>query len=434
MNQTTKANFFNQANTVVFTGIAVTMLFTLHSINSIFIILLAALWLLSGDFKTKFSTLRRDPLFWAYAFLFIVNAIGIFYAPDKAASWKNTESKLALLLIPLVFCSAGGFSANIKTRVFTYYTIILTAACIFCLAAAFIRYQQTGDTQTLFYHELVRPLKHHAVYFSAFTFISISFLLYEYASIPWLAGRKWLLVLWIAFLSGFVIMLSSKMALIVLVAFYFFNIFSKYAAQSKTRLAISVTAIVAGLLLVSTVNNPIKQRFTDLANGNKNIFTQEKFDPGDYFNGFQFRLLLWRCAYEILNEQDAWLLGVSAAEAQPILQKKYIQLNMYQGGNGSGDTGYLKYNFHNQYLQTTVQSGLLGLLSIFLWFGALLARTIRRKSAMAGALLTLLFFFFFTDSVFERQYGVVLTTIFPLLMLYAKPAEQAENTALSSLK
>lgn len=432
MNQTTKTDFLYWAKVVAYTGIGVTMLFTLYAINSIFIILVGALWLLSGDFKNKFRNLGRDPLFWSYLLLFAINAAGILYSPDRAASMKNTEHKLALFILPLVFCSQGRFEASIKTRVLTYYTIILTAICFFCLVAGWISYTQTNNIEMLFYHDLVKPVNHHAVYFSAFTFISICFLLFENQSVPWLAKRKWLMISWVSFLTAFIVLLSSKLALIVLVVFYLYYIFRKYAAQSKTKLTIAAIGCAVAILLVATVDNPIKRRFTDLANGNMNILTQEKFSPQDYFNGFQLRLLFWRCAYEILNEQDAWLLGVSPGQAQPLLTKKLIALDLRQGDLKVQDYGYIYYNFHNQLLQNSVQSGMLGLIAFLVWWAIMWMKAARRKSALLSSLLLLMTFFFFTDSVLERQYGIVLCTFFPLMMLYANPSGREEEKTTSS--
>jgi hypothetical protein len=38
---------------------------------------------------------------------------------------------------------------------------------------AFIHYSDTGDTTHFFYHQLVSPLKQHAVYFSLLVFIAL---------------------------------------------------------------------------------------------------------------------------------------------------------------------------------------------------------------------------------------------------------------------
>ncbi|MGN6417727.1 MAG: O-antigen ligase family protein, partial [Pseudobacter sp.] len=403
----------------------------LLAINSIFIMALALLWILSFNFRNKFRMLARDPLFWAYAAIFLVNAIGVLYAPDRVAGWKNAESKLGFLILPLIFCSSGPLPASLKTRMLTIYSIAVTAASLLCLVIAFVKFNATKDPGWFFYHELVEPLKHHAVYYSVFTFISVAFLLFEYKTIPWLANRKWLMRAWVLYLVIFIILLSSKLALVVLLLFFIYYSFRRYAAKHKKQL---FAACIAGLLILIglfTINNPIKSRFADLADGDMAILKAEKFDQNTYFNGFKFRLLLWRFTYEILNEKNAWLLGVSPANAQACLVEKYIQMDMARGNGTKENPGYLKYNCHNQLLQSSLQSGLLGCFSFLAWCVILGIKTFRKKNILLSSLVFLIFCFFFTDSVFERQYGMVLCTVFPLLMLFADPAAPDPTRTLS---
>ena len=429
MNPTTKAYYW--CRLAVISGIAITILFSLLAINSIFIIALALLWLLSFNFRSKFSLLVRDPLFWAYASIFLVNAIGVLYAPDRAAGWKNAESKLGFLILPLIFCSSGPLPASLKTRMLTIYTIAVTIAAMACLAIAAVRYNYSQDTSWFFYHELVDPLRHHAVYYSVFTFISVAFLLFEYKTIPWLAKRKWMMRTWVLFLVAFIILLSSKLALVVLLLFFIYYSFRRYAAQHKKQLVIACVAGVLIVLSLFTFNNPIKSRFADLADGDMAILKAEKFNPQTYFNGFKFRLLLWRFTYEILNEKDAWLLGVSPSNAQACLVEKYIEMDMARGDGTKENPGYLKYNCHNQLLQSTLQSGLPGCISFLAWCVILGIKTFRKKNILLSSLVFLIFCFFFTDSVFERQYGMVLCTIFPLLMLFTDPSAPDPTRTLS---
>lgn len=430
MNPTTNAYYY-WCRLVVLSGIAVTILFSLLAINSIFIIALSALWLFSANFREKFRRLGRDPLFWAYAVIFLVNLLGILYAPDKMAGWKNAESKLGFLILPLIFCSTGPIPISLKSRVMAIFSIGVTFASLLCLVIAAFRYNSTHNAKWFFYHDLVDPLNHHAVYFSVFTFISVAFLLFEYQTIPWLASRKWLLRAWTLYLVIFIILLSSKLALVILLIFFIYYTFRQYAARHKMQLII---AAVAGLIVIvglMTINNPVKRRFADLADGDLAILKAEKFSPAVYFNGFKFRLLQWRFTYEILSEKHAWLLGVSPSNAQACLVEKYISMDMHRGSGTKEDPGYLGYNCHNQLLQSTLQSGILGGLSFLAWCVILAIQAFRKKSILLSSLVFLLFCFFFTDSVFERQYGMVLCTLFPLLLLYTDAAAPDPTRTLS---
>ncbi|HRN54925.1 MAG TPA: hypothetical protein PLL71_00660 [Agriterribacter sp.] len=153
-----------------------------------------------------------------------------------------------------------------------------------------------------------------------------------------------------------------------------------------------------------------------MAVGTHTLFLQKKYNPGVYFNGLQFRLLTGRFTLEILSEQKAWLLGVSAGDGQKYLRKKYIEADMYQG-DGVHNEGYLMYNCHNIYLQTSLESGMIGLFSLFFVIITLLFKIIKRKKRAALIFFLCMLVFGFTESYLSRQFGIVLFTFMPLLAL-----------------
>lgn len=172
--------------------------------------------------------------------------------------------------------------------------------------------------------------------------------------------------------------------------------------------------IILGLLF--TTRNPIRERFSDVLRGNIKIITQETFNEGDYFNGLQFRLLQWRFVAEILTENKRWWQGVSPGDAQTLLNKKYLSKNMYAGDPVKKDGGYLIYNTHNQFLETLLQNGIIGLIVLLLICFSAFKMMIQKKSIIASASILLLLAWLFTESVFETQYGIAIFTFFPLFL------------------
>jgi len=54
-----------------------------------------------------------------------------------------------------------------------------------------------------------------------------------------------------------------------------------------------------------------------------------------------------------------------------------------------------------------------------------LFKAIRKQDPVLAWMAIVIFAFFLTESVFERQYGMVLTTLFPLIFLYTpKPVRK----------
>ena len=92
------------------------------------------------------------------------------------------------------------------------------------------------------------------------------------------------------------------------------------------------------VVIIISSNNPVHKRFIDLK-GDIELLKREKYDAGTYFNGWQFRLLLWRVTYEIIIDKHAWLMGVGYTDAQAILAEKYRDLGLYAGGKNPEDQG-----------------------------------------------------------------------------------------------
>jgi O-antigen ligase len=218
------------------------------------------------------------------------------------------------------------------------------------------------------------------------------------------------------------------MVLSVLLLFLLYVIALRFLKKRKRKQALLLAVMVcAALVAVFLFNNPVKKRFDGLTNSSIVLLKKEKYGPGENFNGLEFRLLLWRFTYEILRDNHAFIMGVGPANAQPRLIQKYLDMNMYAGDKSKGTTGYLAYNCHNQFLQISLQSGIIGLIIFLFWCYAMLEKTIKEKNPVLTAIVLIIFIFFISESVFERQYGMILCTVFPLLYLYTTDRQTSKS-------
>jgi O-antigen ligase len=181
--------------------------------------------------------------------------------------------------------------------------------------------------------------------------------------------------------------------------------------------------LTIGLLAIASLfifNNPVKQRFSDLLNFNRESLYKEKFNAGDYFNGIEFRILLWPVTFDLLRDNHSFILGVGPSNTQSLIAKKFLGMGMYAGNETRNDRGYLDYNCHNQFLQISLQSGIIGLLIFIFWSITLIRMTWQRNDVILSGIVMMIFIFFFTEAVFEREFGMILCTVFPLLYLYPR--------------
>lgn len=218
----------------------------------------------------------------------------------------------------------------------------------------------------------------------------------------------------------FIILLSSKLVIIVSIAYFLYYIFRVAIVQrAKQTLLISILLFVGIFSMLVTTDNPIRNRFSDAINGSATLFRQDRFSPATYFNGVQLRLLIWRFTYEILEERKSWLIGVSSGDAQHELDRKYEEVNVYQGDGVIDKKGYKEFNCHNVFLQTTLESGLIGLFILLLLIGMFLWQAIKEASSFPLIFYFAILAFCFTESVLTSQYTVLLFMFFPLLSLKA---------------
>ena len=398
----------------------ITIVLSRLNLNSICIVLLTATWLAEGDYKNKLNLLRKDKLFIAYVLYLVLQIAGTTLSDDIKVGWKEIESKLGFLAIPLIFCSESFTDINLRRRLMFVFSISLTLAAGYCLGAAALRYFVSSDETVFFYHQLVSPLDHHAVYFAVFTFISLVFLMREGKDHPLLKKNKIGYITWIVFYLFLLFLLSSKLVLFITVAYILYSLIaSVQSAKAKIwRPVIAGLSILLIITVISFTNNPVKKRFVDLK-GDIELLSLNKYTDNMYFNGWQLRLLLWRFTFEIIRDKNAWLTGVGPTNDQQALEKKYLDMGLYSGLESRGDRGYLEFNCHNQFLQSSLQCGIPGLLVFLIWCVIVLYNVIRKREPVLTWMSIIIFAFCLTESVFERQYGMVLTTLFPLLYLYS---------------
>jgi O-antigen ligase len=387
-----------------------TIAFSLLNLNSVFIVLLAATWLFQKNFAERIKNLAANRLFFAYLVYVLVETAGLIYAPDARAGWKQFESKIGLLVVPIFFCSGNFISVSTRTKSMLVFAAALAAAAAYCLILASITYVKTGELESFFYHQLLSPLKHHAVYFSIYIFVCIVFLLSDFIQNRSDSTRRRVYFL-ITYFVVVLILLSSKLVLVV-VAGYFIYLSIVYLLSRKNKKAVPIIGafVVLLIFLALLIDTPVKRRFSDISRGNLELITQKKFDGNVYFNGLEFRLLLWRITYDIIEENDAFLFGIGPGNGKKYLSEKYRQLGMYAGDGTAQNPGYIQYNCHNQFLQAGLQSGILGVMAVLFWLICAVRAAILKKYHPLSVTLLLIGLFFMVESVFERQYGIFLCT------------------------
>jgi O-antigen ligase len=217
----------------------------------------------------------------------------------------------------------------------------------------------------------------------------------------------------ILFLLVLLLMSSSKLFVLLMIiplVWYFLQ-----KLHSRKNHIISLALVI---LILIIGGRPVMDRFANLQNIDFKVISEESYSYDTPLNGISLRLIQWRLAFEILEENDAWIIGLGQSNTQDILDDKYREVGLYTGNDELNDKGYLGYNFHNQFVETMVSSGSIGL--ILLLFLIILVVAKRKMLIFPNAVLLITILFFISESVIERQAGIL---VFSIIICYAPHIE-----------
>jgi len=344
---------------------------------------------------------KNNPWQRTTALLFLLflawNTISLVFDNDQTLWWKSLEKKASLLIIPLLLISIDQKKFSLeKWGIRGFFTGLFLSAII--MLAFAVHGLAGGEDFTLWtYHGIASPFKLGAIYASWYFSTALIYLVYRKQE-PFIEKRK--PVLLITFLFT-LLLLASKLFIILTVPLLLWKLI-KVNIHNKSKLAV----IVAVLIIVIIASAPFLLRMTELKNSKFEVLKQDSFSYDTPFNGLTFRLLQWRLAVEILDNENAWFTGVGINSSQHILDQHYRLKGIYTGNPELGDTGYLGYNYHNQYLETLVGTGIPGLIILLLIIFYIFFN-LRSKLLFPLHVYLITTLFFFTESVLERQAGIL---------------------------
>ncbi|HET6254272.1 MAG TPA: O-antigen ligase family protein [Puia sp.] len=394
--------------------------------NSWCIIALLACRLFSGNPLDNIKTAFANRLFVAYFLFTVMGVMGYLYTHNLRTEGLIVSKEATLVAVSFVICAGPFADRQTYRQLITAYSLLLLATSLYCLGRAVYHYITSGDTSFFFYHPLTEPLSQNAVFYSVYVLLGIVFLLSpggEPAIDAWPPRvRRSLRIVLILFFIGMMILLSSRLMLVITAVILINIFFRRYSYRQNKRLLIAAIAIlVFAVSLLSLVDNPIRDRFRETTDGSLTLVRQDTFVSYKHFSSTEIRMLQWRFGFEILNARHAWLFGVSPGDSQDLLDEKYTAANMYIGNPAEGPNrhfrGFLGFNFHDQYLETLVRSGLLGLALLLTIFILLFSRARSTGIKEAWFITVTLAVFFIPEAPLTMQHGIFLFCFFPLFAL-----------------
>lgn len=385
------------------------------TITNILIIAIGAIWLFEKDLIQRIKSTFKSLYFLPFISFFVLNVLALLWTSNFHEGFYYLEKRLTLLLFPLIL---GGLTLTQKSVKHILYTFILMCFLLgtIGLVIAYSKYTQTGDTSYFYSDLLVRYMRGQGVYLGLYSNLCLIFIFYLYKTgynfwiSKWLVAGLFLFFVTLTFLS------TTRNSILAMALFVVGYLAYSILKEERYKLAIGVivimvvTAVSLSFLFPSTI-----KRFKSVTNYK---FTYDNTNPVNQFhgeikqenwNGLTLRLAMWSCGIEVFNNNP--LIGVSAGDYIDELMKVYKERNFHYAYER-------EWGVHNQYIETMVSFGLLGLAVFSYGFIYPVYLSVKKGNYLHAIVLLLFLLAFLTESILNRFMGVVLFAFFNSLLAF----------------
>ncbi|WP_417444265.1 O-antigen ligase family protein [Joostella sp.] len=344
-------------------------------------------------YESKNKVLLLFPIY------FLVLAISLFYTQNQSDGWHLIERSLTLFLFPIIFLFLKEDALSVR-KLFDFLLFGLVVS--FFINLGFIVYdsfliidQLPSEVSFWKRFSIMWKLCMHVQFSSlinpGYVSLYILLVLSNYLKNELNSISRLLTVI---ILFTYLFLLASKAAYITLFLMSILLIIKVKDAKKKNLLIIILT-----LATIVFVGNP---RIIKVDN---NSYSKEVLNVNPMIS-WESRLLSWKAAVNAIEE--APFFGYGIGDAHDALIAKYRDLGYFENYEN-------RYNAHNQFLETWLQTGVLGvfiLMAIFTYLALYTRRSFNDFSVFIALFLALLF-----ESMLVRFNGIVFFSIVVPLLL-----------------
>ncbi|MTI24756.1 O-antigen ligase family protein [Fulvivirga kasyanovii] len=416
---------------IIFTVLSVFALPFSIKLCSISIVLLTANWLIEGNLRAKWEIIKLNKLIWVLSGFYILHILGMLIVEDMDSGLYDLEKKLSLFVLPIVIGASERLSTKEMKIIFCSFIISCLIAVIVSLIFIILSGHNITDPEHLnfdylnkdnFRNSFSGPAKTwnllsyvgfgsflgiHPTYFSLYIAFAVILLVWQFRDIfktlryvIKILYSIVLLILLIAlvFLSSRIVIVSFSTLCILLLGNYFFR------KQKYLYGALYSCAFISIILLLIYINPVTYFRVIQ-----EPLNTGLQYPSTDQqWNSWNLRLVQWKSSLKIIKNN--WLTGVGTGDSQQYLNQEYdkIGLGIFQS----------EFNAHNQYLQTTLDLGILGFSFLILSFFYPVIKSGNNQNTLFLSFLYLFGVCCLSESMLEVQKGVVFYGLFNSLLIF----------------
>lgn len=360
----------------------------------------------------KFYALKdfRNTTLYLLPVLAIISLVSLLYTSNVSNGLKMLERLISFVLLPFVFLIA---KKELKINIHVVFTL-LGISLLVAIAHLFISvYEKVGIEkfrEFSSFHDIIEYFRYYSIikgftiHPSYLSYILLIYLLYFFFQSK---TKKALYVLHVPIAISALLTLATLQSRAAILCLLFLILYGTLVQVYKKRwLSLSLLLLILvsssyGIYKYSRLGETLKE--TAVLNEET-----KKIDP---------RLVIWKNSIETIK--NAPLMGYGIGDALDELIKEHEKTEFKAGV-------FYSFDAHNHFLETWLQSGIFGLISLLLVFAIPLYQSIKKKQELLFLFLMISFIQLQFELMFVRLAGVVYFAFFYCYLYYVYYAEGGE--------
>lgn len=375
-----------------------------------------------ADLKDK--EIRRFVLL--FASLYFVQVLGMAYTADMEEGRSRLETKMNLLVIPLVVLTYPFSLKQIRAVLFLFsLSMILTA--LYCHIHAVANVMERGvpftDLVNSYLYQtsyLIAPIKINVIYSSiyiSFACLILLFFLLESRSVM----VRLLIFVAMGYLIIFNFLLISRTALVAFViTFFFLSLAKAFERRIRPgRLCIRLIFVLGVFSIAVLLNDNVLLRLSSFYE----VLCSREFLNGNDSTSYHFKS--WYCSFQDLNWSSV-LFGFGTGDESGVLRTCYER-------HGFQDMIERDFNAHSEYVSEFLRHGMIGLAVLLACLLVPFFYALKAKDWLYVTFIALFAMASLTETTLTVQKGLVFYSVFNaflfkrLLLFRRKPDGEQNN-------
>jgi len=366
---------------------------------SYIIFLLASVKIVLNNFNLNGFLSNKDLVL--PCIFFLLNLLIVVVLGDSIKDVLKIEKIHCLIVFPVIFFSSKNYFQQNPLLFFNIKkTLVLTAFFTFLVSLFYglfrCFYAETvSNSIYITYNHLAELFGVQPLYLAVFYLIAIVFSI-DLSRSKTHHRNTYIVISCILFFG--IVLLSSRTGLFLSLIILFVNLLKTKLKLKNKNLFLALVLLFFSCVILTLSIPTLKDRVLKL---NENISS---------YSGASFRTKIWKNSYVVFQESPLFGHGIYLSQEKLIHQ--YRKTNFRRG--------YISnLNSHNQYLQTLLDTGLIGLLLMILML-VFPVKDIRNIQLSHLLFTVIILVSLIPESFFLRQYGILFYSFFSCIFFISK--------------